>query len=445
MPWWSWKSTNTLAVANVSVVIDPLTAVAEPNRRRILQLLAARARTVSEVAAEFPVTRSAISQHLLVLAEAGLVEAEKVGRERIYRVLPSGLGTLQAEIDKFWTSELELLVTDTNHLRRRSMSVTKTVVLPVTPDEAFALITEPDRLRRWQVVTAVVDLRAGGSYRWTVTPGHVAAGTFREVEPGRRIVFGWGWDGDASLPPDASTVTVTLEPVEGGSLVTLVHEGLDEVQAKAHTEGWNHYVDRLARLATTGDAGPDEWAFAPQDLTPIIAAEAALAVLQPMLRNLTAEDRPKPTPCTDFTCHELAEHLMASLTQLGAMAGVTVLTPATGSLEDKVSVMAGQTIDAWRAVDLAGTVSGPGGTPMQAAFLAGILPLEMALHGWDLAQGSGQQLHISEELVGYLRGLAEQIVPGGRGTSFADEITPSPDASPIDRLAAYAGRTPIAA
>ncbi len=325
------------------------------------------------------------------------------------------------------------------------MSVTKTALLPVTPDEAFALITEPDRLRRWQAVTAVVDLQAGGSYRWTVTPGHIAAGTFREVEPGRRIVFGWGWDGDAGLPADASTVTVTVAPVEGGSLVTLVHEGLDEVQAKAHADGWDHYLDRLARLAATGDAGPDEWAYAPQDLTPIVAAEAALAVLQPILRSLTAADRPRATPCTAFTCHDLAEHLMGSLTQLGAMAGATVTNPETGSLENKVSVMAGQAIDAWRTVDLDGAVSGPGGTSMPAAFLAGVLPLELTLHGWDLAQGSGQQLHISDELVGYLRGLAEQIVPGGRGSSFAEEVAPGEDASPIDRLAAFAGRTPVAA
>jgi len=58
------------------------------------------------------VTRSAISQHLLVLADAGLVEAEKVGRQRIYRVIPAGLQTLQAEIDRFWTNELDLLVSD---------------------------------------------------------------------------------------------------------------------------------------------------------------------------------------------------------------------------------------------------------------------------------------------------------------------------------------------
>ena len=55
---------------------------------------------------------------------------------------------------------------------------TKTVVLPVDIDEAFALITEPERLRRWQTVSAHVDLRVGGDYRWTITPGNVAAGTF---------------------------------------------------------------------------------------------------------------------------------------------------------------------------------------------------------------------------------------------------------------------------
>ena len=324
------------------------------------------------------------------------------------------------------------------------MTYTKTAVLPVTPDDAFALITEPERLRRWQTVSAVVNLRAGGSYQWTVTPGHVAAGTFREVEPGRRIVFGWGWDGNEDLPYDASTVTVTVEPTEGGSLVTLVHEGLTEEQAKSHAQGWDHYFERLERLATTGDAGPDEWAYAPENLTPVVAAEAALAMLQPILRNLTPEDQPKPTPCTDFTCHELAEHLLMSLGQIGAMAGATVTNPEEGSLENRVSVVAGQAIGAWRKVDLDGTVPGPGGSPMPAAFAASILPVELALHGWDLAQSSGQTVHISDELVDYLRGLAEKLVPGGRGSSFGDEVAPIEDASALDRLAAYAGRTALA-
>ena len=115
---------NALVVTNVFLVTDPLSAAAEPTRRRILQLLASQPRTVSEVAAEFTVTRSAISQHLLVLADAGLVEAEKVGRQRIYRVLPSGLQRLQAEINRFWTDELDSLVADAHsqhtHTTRRT-------------------------------------------------------------------------------------------------------------------------------------------------------------------------------------------------------------------------------------------------------------------------------------------------------------------------------------
>lgn len=102
------------------VVTDPLSAAAEPSRRRILQLLARGPRSVTDLANEFPVTRSAISQHLLVLADAGLVQAEKVGRTRIYQVQPSGLQRLQDEIDRFWTTELDLLVADAHRMKGKT-------------------------------------------------------------------------------------------------------------------------------------------------------------------------------------------------------------------------------------------------------------------------------------------------------------------------------------
>ncbi len=325
------------------------------------------------------------------------------------------------------------------------MSYTKTAVLPVSPDEAFALVTEPERLRRWQTVTATVDLRAGGSYRWTVTPGHVAEGTYREVEPGRRVVFGWGWEDDEDLPKDASTVTITIEPAAEGSRVTIVHDGLTEAQAERHAQGWNHFFERLERLVTTGDAGQDEWAYAPQDLTPLVAAEAVLAVIQPVLRNLTPADQPRPTPCADFTAQEVADHLLGSLVQVGGMAGATLVVPADGSLEDQVSVLAAQALDAWRKVDLDGTVPGPGGQDLPAMFLASILPLELLLHGWDLAQASGQQLHVSDEVVTYVHDLTRGVITQGRGSSFADEVTPAADADAVERFAAFTGRTRVPA
>ncbi len=323
------------------------------------------------------------------------------------------------------------------------MTYTNTALLPVAPDEAFALITEPERLRRWQTVSAYVDLRAGGSYRWVVVPGQVAAGTFQEIDPGKRVVFGWGWEGNEALPPDASMVTVTIEPDGEGSKVTLSHAGLDEQQEKGHAEGWDHYLERLTTLATTGDVGQDEWAWAPEHLDPISATEAVLSVVQPVLRNLTPQDQPKPTPCSEFTAHDVGTHLLGSLEGLGAMAGGTVTNPEQGGLENKVSVMTAQAVDAWRAVDLDSTVSGPGGQDLPASLAAGLLPFELLLHGWDLAQASGQELRISDEVVAYVRSLGEPMMPSARGRAFGPEVTPPDDASPMEKLAAFAGRTPL--
>jgi uncharacterized protein (TIGR03086 family) len=178
----------------------------------------------------------------------------------------------------------------------------------------------------------------------------------------------------------------------------------------------------------------------------VVAAEAALAAFQPVLRNLTRADQPKRTPCAEFTCHDLAEHLFVSLDQLGAMAGVKVVDPEQGPLENRISVLAAQVIDGWRARGLDGTVPGPGGSELPASFAASVLPVELLLHGWDMAQGSGQTLRVSDELVAYVASLAEGVVTAGRqGGSFAVEKTPAADAGPLERLAAFAGRTPTAA
>ena len=318
------------------------------------------------------------------------------------------------------------------------------VDLPVGPDEAFALVTEPERLRRWSSVCASVELRAGGAWRWHVTPSHMAGGTIREVDPGRRVVFGWGWLGDEALPPDASTVTVTVEPTGAGSRVTLTHEGLpDQQQVVGHAEGWDHYLERLERLAVKGDAGRDEWAWSPEDLDPVVAGYAALAAIQPMLRRLTPEDQPKPTPCTDRTCHQLAVHLMESLVALGGMAGAELEIPAEGSLESKVSMLADRALTAWHDRGLEGMVADPAGNEIPASLGPAIIDVELLLHGWGLAQGSGQTIEVSDEVVAYVAGLGEQLIEGGRGSAFADELTAEDGVGALDRFAAYSGRAAL--
>src|ERR1700759_1919987 len=133
------------------------------------------------------------------------------------------------------------------------MPFEKSVLVPLSADETFALITQPDRLRRLQVVTARAHLRGGRDYRWTIIPGHSVAGTLTEVEPGRRVVFTWGWEGSVGLPPGAPTVIIPREPATGGTRVHLVQEGLSGEQEASHAAGWTHYLDRLVTAATTGD------------------------------------------------------------------------------------------------------------------------------------------------------------------------------------------------
>ena len=99
-------------------MLDPLEVAAEPNRRRLLQLLAGGERTVTDLAGDVPVSRSAISQHLLLLEQVGLVSARKEGRNRFYAVNPDGMAELRRLFEQFWTSELDQLVADANNYRR---------------------------------------------------------------------------------------------------------------------------------------------------------------------------------------------------------------------------------------------------------------------------------------------------------------------------------------
>lgn len=82
--------------------VDAWTALGDPTRKAVFERLVDRPRAVVELAGELPVSRPAISQHLRVLKDAGLVTAEPVGTRRIYRVNPDGLAALRADLERFW-------------------------------------------------------------------------------------------------------------------------------------------------------------------------------------------------------------------------------------------------------------------------------------------------------------------------------------------------------
>jgi len=85
---------------------DGWTALGDPTRRAIFERLADRPQAVGELASELPVSRPAVSQHLKVLKDAGLVVDRAAGNRRVYRVDPDGVSALRAQLDRFWNQAL---------------------------------------------------------------------------------------------------------------------------------------------------------------------------------------------------------------------------------------------------------------------------------------------------------------------------------------------------
>lgn len=86
-----------------------LRALSDPGRRRILTLVRDEEHSAGEIAAEFTVSWPAVSQHLRVLKEAGLVTERREGTRRLYRARPEGLDDVRAFLDEFWADKLENL------------------------------------------------------------------------------------------------------------------------------------------------------------------------------------------------------------------------------------------------------------------------------------------------------------------------------------------------
>ncbi|EGL15821.1 MULTISPECIES: metalloregulator ArsR/SmtB family transcription factor [unclassified Paenibacillus] len=91
---------------------DVFQAIADPTRRKVLNLLAGQEMPVNAISGHFPMSRTAVSKHLRILADAGLVQERKVGREKRYRLQPEPLLELKrwlAYYERFWENRLSVL------------------------------------------------------------------------------------------------------------------------------------------------------------------------------------------------------------------------------------------------------------------------------------------------------------------------------------------------
>lgn len=118
-----------------------------------------------------------------------------------------------------------------------------------SPEIVFRYFTDGARMVQWFGKQAQLDARPGGRFRIAMPEGQVAIGEYREVDPPRRLIFTWGWEGSATIPPGSTTIEVTLTADGDGTLVRLRHIGLpDETSRKEHLDGWTGFVRRLSEV-----------------------------------------------------------------------------------------------------------------------------------------------------------------------------------------------------
>jgi uncharacterized protein YndB with AHSA1/START domain len=132
------------------------------------------------------------------------------------------------------------------------------VVMAASPATIFPFLTDPVQQIRWMGTEAEIDPRVGGQYRVLVQGRHPGVGEFIEVVPDQKVVFTFGWDEpDHPIPARSTEVEITLTPDGDKTRVRFVHRGLPDDAVSDHTQGWDHYLDRLAIVSSGGQVGPD--------------------------------------------------------------------------------------------------------------------------------------------------------------------------------------------
>jgi uncharacterized protein YndB with AHSA1/START domain len=128
-----------------------------------------------------------------------------------------------------------------------------------TPARVYAAWTNPAQLKEWwgpegvRTRNLTADVRVGGTYRWDLTSPDgedmTVFGEYRELVPGKKIVFTWKWDDDEIWQNRTSLVTVELSDRDGGTELRLTHVQLPSEESRdRHNDGWNSVLDRLEKF-----------------------------------------------------------------------------------------------------------------------------------------------------------------------------------------------------
>jgi DNA-binding transcriptional ArsR family regulator/uncharacterized protein YndB with AHSA1/START domain len=244
-----------------------LAALGDPTRRVIFERLSEQPRAVGELARELPVSRPAVSQHLRVLKDAGLVVDRPAGARRIYQLDPEGVGALRAYLDQFWTRALVAYKTAVEQrpggglmsMQAADTSVKASVVVEAPIERAFAVFTEdfgrfkpPEHnLLGVEIAETVFEPRAGGHlYDRGVDGSECRWARVLAYEPPTRVVFSWDisprWQIETDIEKTSEVEVRFVAEGQERTRVELEHRNLER-----HGDGWEGVRD--------GVAGGDGW------------------------------------------------------------------------------------------------------------------------------------------------------------------------------------------
>ncbi|MGK9170820.1 SRPBCC domain-containing protein [Inquilinus limosus] len=130
------------------------------------------------------------------------------------------------------------------------------ILVPAPPATIFAFLTDPQQILRWMGIGATLQPQPGGLYLLDVDGVNIVRGAFREVVPVHRLVYSFGWEGNADVPPGSSQVEIDLIERPDGTLMRMTHSGLPPSALSSHERGWAFYLERLAAVVAGRDPGP---------------------------------------------------------------------------------------------------------------------------------------------------------------------------------------------
>lgn len=228
-------------------------ALGDPTRRRIFELLQGGPRAVGELAGELPVSRPAVSQHLRVLKDAGLVSERRDGTRRLYRVDPNGLRDVRDYFDRFWETALASFESAVALERRgegmnaqqTDLTIRRSGVVTATPEKAFQVFTEG--IADWwpydthsvegmegedrSPETVIFEPGPNGRIYERMTNGKEAHwANVTAWEPPHRVVLAWQVNPDT---PGPTEIEMRFTPEGDGTRFEFEHRGWEVLGADA--------------------------------------------------------------------------------------------------------------------------------------------------------------------------------------------------------------------